>query len=418
MQKYDILEQIGEGTYGIVLKCRNKETNEIVAIKRFKEPADPNDPIYLKITTREVRMLRQSKHPFVVNILEAFKRKTKTFLIFEYCESTVLQLIEERLFDKITIKIVANQLLIALQHLHKLNIIHRDIKPENLLLQFKQGKELGIKDQNIVPVLKLCDFGFARQATGQQLTEYVATRWYRAPELIIGDNYDFSVDIWAFGLVLYEMVTGEPLIPGDTDLDMIYRMQQFIGPMCPKHQQIIFKTPRFQGIKLSSVQQDIVTQRLSGEDPQLIELIKSCLQMDPNKRIQLDAALDSSYFDEIQDLNQIIQFQLSGIMNQSHDFSAPVLQKVQQPIRSKSSFVGKASSTLNLGSGRVSCVQRQVIPFSKQSSVSPGSDYYINKPPNKNSLLKTTNRYENTKQVQKRVMQTYGGLNLPGIRRK
>lgn len=74
----------------MVIKCRNKETNELVAVKRFKEPENPNDPVYLKITQREVQMLYLSKHPYIVKLIEAFKRKTRMYFVFEYCETTVL----------------------------------------------------------------------------------------------------------------------------------------------------------------------------------------------------------------------------------------------------------------------------------------------------------------------------------------
>ena len=101
------------------------------------------------------------------------------------------------------------QLAKALQHCHSFKIVHRDIKPENLLVS-KQGH------------LKLCDFGFSRSLKlVDQLTEYVSTRWYRAPELLVGGKYSFAVDIWALGCLTYEMFTGQPLFPGSSDYDTL-----------------------------------------------------------------------------------------------------------------------------------------------------------------------------------------------------
>lgn len=133
-----------------MLKCQNKETGEIVAVKRFKEPADPNDPQYLKITQREVQMLFESKHPFIVKLIEAFKRKVRMYFVFEYCESTVLELLGK--VNERECKLLSLQLLHALAFLHAHKVVHRDVKPENLLVTYHDHH----------PVLKLCDFGFAR----------------------------------------------------------------------------------------------------------------------------------------------------------------------------------------------------------------------------------------------------------------
>ena len=112
MNKYQQLEQIGEGTYGVVLKCVNKDTGAAVAVKRFKEPENPEDENYLKITQREVQMLFASRHPFVVKLIEAFKRKTRMYFVFEYCEKTVLDLLNK--MEEREVKLIVLQLLRAL----------------------------------------------------------------------------------------------------------------------------------------------------------------------------------------------------------------------------------------------------------------------------------------------------------------
>lgn len=103
-----------------------------------------------------------------------------------------------------------------------MNVIHRDIKPENLL----------ITDTN---QLKICDFGFARNlpqqkpGSNQILTDYVATRWYRSPELLLGDKYSKEVDIWAIGCIMGEITDGEPLFPGESEIDQLYVIQKIMG---------------------------------------------------------------------------------------------------------------------------------------------------------------------------------------------
>ena len=99
----------------------------------------------------------------------------------------------------------------AINYCHLATVIHRDIKPENLLIQSETN------------LLKLCDFGFARnlpqQKGNQNMTDYVATRWYRSPELLLGDKYSKEVDIWAIGCIMGELTDGEPLFPGESEID-------------------------------------------------------------------------------------------------------------------------------------------------------------------------------------------------------
>ncbi|XP_063085513.1 cyclin-dependent kinase-like 4 isoform X2 [Cavia porcellus] len=149
MEKYEKLAKIGEGSYGAVFKCRNKSSGQVVAIKKFMESED--DPVVKKIALREIRMLKQLKHPNLVNLIEVFRRKRKMHLVFEYCDHTLLNELERNpngVADGM-IKSVLWQTLQALNFCHKHNCIHRDVKPENILIT-KQG------------IIKICDFGFAR----------------------------------------------------------------------------------------------------------------------------------------------------------------------------------------------------------------------------------------------------------------
>ncbi|CAO2604352.1 Cyclin-dependent kinase-like 4 [Lemmus lemmus] len=194
MEKYEKLAKIGEGSYGVVFKCRNKSSGQVVAIKRFVESEE--DPVVKKIALREIRMLKQLKHPNLVNLIEVFRRKRKMHLVFEYCDHTLLNELERN--------------------------PNGDVKPENILIT-KQG------------MIKICDFGFARILTvpGDAYTDYVATRWYRAPELLVGDTkYGSSVDIWAIGCVFAELLTGHPLWPGQSDVDQLYLIIRTLGTNC------------------------------------------------------------------------------------------------------------------------------------------------------------------------------------------
>lgn len=160
---------------------------------------------------REIKVLKEYRHVNIVNLRDVFRENGKLFLIFDYVEKTLLeelQLSPSGLQSE-KIKEIIYQILQANYFLHSSNIIHRDIKPENLLIS-KNG------------VVKLCDFGFARQMRrepGFNYTDYVSTRWYRAPELLVGDAaYNETVDVWAIGCIFAEIFNGMPLFPGDSDL--------------------------------------------------------------------------------------------------------------------------------------------------------------------------------------------------------
>lgn len=128
----------------------------------------------------------------------------------------------------------------AVRFCHSKNIIHRDIKPENVLVSKNH-------------VVKICDFGFARAiaAPGEAYTDYVATRWYRAPELLVGDvNYGRAVDVWAIGCLLAEMLTGDPLFPGDSDIDQLYHIVRCLGKLPTAHAKVFLQNKLFVGIRL------------------------------------------------------------------------------------------------------------------------------------------------------------------------
>jgi cyclin-dependent kinase-like len=201
-----------------------------------------------------------------------FRRKSKLHLVFEYVERTILEDLERNPdgMDPIETKKCLWQLLRSIEYCHAHNIIHRDIKPENLLVSrngapprpapvaprarpttapapkqprpptdgpsaqtpHRRGSHVGVAG-----VLKLCDFGFARTLAGPgaRYTDYVATRWYRGPELLTGDTqYGKPVDIWAIGCMLPEMASGAPLFPGESDIDQLFHIMRCFGQLPPK----------------------------------------------------------------------------------------------------------------------------------------------------------------------------------------
>lgn len=280
--------KIGEGSYGVVFKCRNKETSQMVAIKKFVESED--DPLIKKIAMREIRMLKQLKHPNLVNLLEVFKRKKRLHLVFEYVDHTVLNELDRNpqgVPEALT-KTIIWQTLQAVNFCHQHNCIHRDVKPENILIT-KSGK------------VKLCDFGFARLLTGpdDDYTDYVATRWYRSPELLVGDTqYGPPVDIWAIGCVFYELITGQPLWPGRSDVDQLYLIRKTLGDLLPRHMQVFSTNSFFNGMTIPTPDRmEPLGQKVPHISAQAMSFLKGCFAMDPSQRLTCEGLLDHPYFD-------------------------------------------------------------------------------------------------------------------------
>lgn len=293
MNKYEVLGVVGEGAYGVVLKCRNKENTEIVAIKKFKESED--DEILRKTTLREVKTLRMLRHNNIVCLKEAFKRKAKLYLVFEYIDKNLLEVLEEQPsgLDPEVVRNYIYQLCLAIHWCHSNSVIHRDIKPENLLINLK------------TKTLKLCDFGFARvisKAGNEDLTDYVATRWYRAPELLLGStNYSFGVDMWAIGCIMGEISDGQPIFPGDSEVDQLYIIQKVLGPLTPEQQELFLLNSRLSGLKFPDMSRPETLQKkyVGKLSKRAFNIMRALLSMEPRERPTAEQCLQNIFFENL-----------------------------------------------------------------------------------------------------------------------
>ena len=291
-KKYEVLGVVGEGAYGIVYKCRNKETDKFVAIKKFKEI---EDKLVQKTMKRELKMLQMLKHDNVVDFQEAFIYKENLFLVFEYVEKNLLEVLEkfpEGLNPKL-IRSFVFQMCKAVHYLHTKNIIHRDVKPENLLV-----------DENMN--LKLCDFGFARKISLNQennnvdaMTDYVATRWYRSPELLLSNGiYGPEVDYWAIGCIMGELADGNPMFPGENEVDQLDCIIKILGNLPEQLINMFYSNEIYNGKELLRVNRpESLERRYFGKlGPTAIDFMKGLLQLDPNKRLNDDNVFKHKYF--------------------------------------------------------------------------------------------------------------------------
>jgi len=294
MNKYDELGVAGEGAYGVVLKCKDKATGDIVAIKKFHELDEDEEA--KRFTQREVKILKSLSHDNVIQLKEVFRKKGVLHLVFEYVDKSLLDLLEASPsgLGADTAKLFTRQLTRALEHCHSHNIIHRDIKPDNLLISSSDKR------------LKLCDFGSATKlATGPSsgaLTDYVATRWYRAPELLVRCNdYDKASDMWALGCVMVEMTTGQPLFAGKSDIDQLHLIHKALGPLTAHQMRNCMELSQAASVNFPPGAAPVGTLRkwyggAMAEDQ--LELLESVIVNGPEKRLTARAALAGNWLNE------------------------------------------------------------------------------------------------------------------------
>ena len=290
--KYEVLGIVGEGAYGIVYKCLNKETNKYVAVKKFKET---QDKLVQKTMKRELAMLQMLHHENVVEFQESFVSKGNFFLVFEYVEKNLLEVLEEspRGLSPKLIRSLVFQMCKAVDYLHKNNMIHRDVKPENLLI-----------DENLN--LKLCDFGFARKVKLNKhnnnidtMTDYVATRWYRSPELLLsGGIYGPEVDYWAIGCIMGELADGNPMFPGEDEVDQLDCIIKILGNLPETLVNMYYENPIYNGKELLKIKKpETLEKRYLGIlSPTAIDFMKGLLELDPNKRLNGENVFKHKYF--------------------------------------------------------------------------------------------------------------------------
>ncbi|KAK6094484.1 Serine/threonine protein kinase [Batrachochytrium dendrobatidis] len=218
MNKYRTLQQLGDGSFGSVIQAENLESGETVAIKKMKKNYYRWDEC---LSLREVKSLKKlNNHVNIIRLKEVLREHDKLYFVFEYADGNLYQKMRNQngvLFTESTIKAYTFQVLHGLAYMHKHGFFHRDMKPENLLL--------------VGDIVKIADFGLARETRSlPPYTEYVSTRWYRAPEVLLrSTHYSSPIDIWAVGAIMAELFTLKPLFPGASEIDEIFRVCSICG---------------------------------------------------------------------------------------------------------------------------------------------------------------------------------------------
>lgn len=286
--QYDVMEVLGEGTYGKVRKARCRHTNGMVAMKQMKigsqEDGVPSTAI------REIAILRELSHENIVRLLNVFCKPGELVLVFELLDSDLKKHMRS-LSGRLQPPQIVNffrQLLRGMEFCHSNRIMHRDIKPQNLLIDSANNK------------LKIADFGLARAFAlpVPQYTHEVVTVWYRPLEILLGSKlYSIPVDMWGIGCILGEMATGSPLFAGDSEIDTAFKIFQKLGTpteaMWPGVSELPdFKAtfPKWQPKGWPNIRN---TQAQLGDVG--IDLLDKLMQYNPVTRISARQALNHPY---------------------------------------------------------------------------------------------------------------------------
>ncbi|XP_034828350.1 cyclin-dependent kinase 2 [Maniola hyperantus] len=288
MENYSRVEKIGEGTYGVVYKARDKLTGKDIALKKIKLENEPEG--VPSTALREISVLRDLKHPAVVQLLDIVLADTKLFLVFEFLHMDLKKLMEltKGPLKLDVVKSYLQQLLEGVAYCHAHRVLHRDLKPQNLLVD-TEGH------------IKLADFGLAR-AFGIPVRAYtheVVTLWYRAPEILLGTKfYSTAVDVWSLACIYAEMVSGKTLFPGDSEIDQLFRVFRALGTpgddvwpgarLLPDYRAAFPRWPKREARTLLPT-----TARASVHACTLFEAM---LRYEPSERVSARAALQHPYF--------------------------------------------------------------------------------------------------------------------------
>ena len=254
--EYELKEKLGEGAYGSVYKVQQKFTNYLRAVKAIKKKHVDSTEFY-----NEIEVLKALDHPNIIKLFDCYQDKSYYYMVEEYCSGGDLfdYIQKEKFFTERKAGIIFNQLLSAVNHLHKKRIVHRDLKPENIVLIEAKNKDVFIK---------LIDFGTSITIKGKNLTQELGTIYYIAPEVFM-NNYNEKADIWSCGIILYTMLCGHPPFCGNKENTIKSKIL---------HSKLIFPSKEFKSVSKEA-----------------IEYIKHLLAYNPEQRPTAEEALNNKW---------------------------------------------------------------------------------------------------------------------------
>ena len=295
-KKFEILQKLGKGAYGIVWKAVEKSTKRLVALKKVFEAF--HNATDAQRTFREVMILQElNGHEHVVRLLNVIKAENNKdlYLVFEFMETDLHAVVKAGILKYVHKQYIVYQLLKSLKYIHSGEIIHRDLKPSNVLI-------------NAECLVKVADFGLARSVgTGDEgdpvMTEYVATRWYRAPEIVLGSSrYSKAVDVWSVGCILAELLNGKALFPGKSTLNQVELILEVLGRPTPSD------VAELESENAASIIESVGARPrrpfesfFRDATPPALDFLQRCLEFNPHRRMTIDEALAHPFVAQFRD---------------------------------------------------------------------------------------------------------------------
>jgi serine/threonine protein kinase len=292
--RYTITARLGQGSYGMVVQAHDSETGEKVAIKRcaslFKYPEDG------KRVLREIKLMQIMNHRNILPLLDVLPPTGRDFeevcMVLPCLDTDLSHIIRTQTLSDGHCRYIMYQLLRGLKYIHSCHVLHRDLKPANILINFDCR-------------IKICDFGLARGADPtkkQHLTNYVVTRWYRAPELLLDNTrYGAAIDVWASGCIFAEALRGSALFPGESSLDQMHRVADALGVPPDDDLWWVQSAKAREYLKLRSGKEnrapakDLKNLIPEGTKPAALDFLRHMLAFNPHKRWSAEWLLDHPY---------------------------------------------------------------------------------------------------------------------------
>lgn len=310
---FDVQKKIGQGAYGVVWKATHRKKGHTVAIKKCFEAFRCS--VDAQRTFREVTYLKalseNDGHDNIIKLHDVIRANNEKdlYISFEYMETDLSQVIKAKILEPMHVQFIIYQLLKALKYIHSAKLLHRDIKPSNILVDASCS-------------IKLCDFGLCRSIAvssdelsstneNMELTDYIATRWYRSPEILMGSRrYTEGVDLWSAGCILGEMFRSRPILPGASTMGQVEKIFELTGNPSAKDVKS-WKSP-FATAMLENVQaknrvrlDDLCHNKLPRDAK---SLMKSLFKLDPSKRGSAELTLGHDYLVDFHDSEKEIVY--------------------------------------------------------------------------------------------------------------